>query len=247
MRRMTRVALLVIAGTALLAVAAMAVFMFSAWGRNWLGDAAAEQARRWINGDVSIGHIDGELFGSPRLHDVVIARDGKPILTAERIDVEYSPLQLRQGAAAIESVTVIRPVIHLEKGETGLTVTDLFRTSTQQPPGRPAPLSIEPITIVDGGVVIDPEIDTLEEVVVPAALESLNGTFGIERTASGVAIDLDRLSFVTVDPALAVQQLQGRITIGREDITFDGVEIKTAASNLMFDGSLQGILSRGSD
>ena len=77
----------------LLLIIAFAVSQTSFF-RNWLREQAISIANDALNGEVYIGRIDGTIFTSLILRDTYVAMDSDTLLSASRIEVRTSPLQL---------------------------------------------------------------------------------------------------------------------------------------------------------
>ena len=107
---------------------------------------------------------EGNLFGSLRLHDLDIRRNGQPIASIERVDVEYDLFRVARGELAIDRITLTSPVIHIDEGGAGIPLFNLFRRDSSATQNPPRAFEIDSLVIVDGRIVIDPSIDDIETV-----------------------------------------------------------------------------------
>jgi translocation and assembly module TamB len=79
-----------IAALVLLVIAALAI-LNSPIGQRWVVDRIAQLAP--ASGlKVTIGRIDGNLYGKARLHDVTLADPKGPFLTVPLVDLDWRPM-----------------------------------------------------------------------------------------------------------------------------------------------------------
>lgn len=116
MRRVLRVLLGVIAVVLVVAFVALVVFTGSPFGRERVRQAGLGLMREALNGEVDVGRIDGNLLDRFSLVDVSIADEqGRPFLTAERVNVRVAIAPLFSKRILITQLDLVDPVITMSK------------------------------------------------------------------------------------------------------------------------------------
>ncbi|HJQ19083.1 MAG TPA: translocation/assembly module TamB domain-containing protein [Gemmatimonadaceae bacterium] len=104
--------------TGLIAFAFVAVLVLSGtdWGRERVRRFVIGQLQGFVHGQVTIGRISGNLLTGATI-DAFAIRDstGQPFVAAERVSARYSILQLITRKIDLRSVTLVRPLIVLDR------------------------------------------------------------------------------------------------------------------------------------
>lgn len=251
-RRPFRIALYVVAALAALALLSVVVLLLALQtrgGGEWLARAAAGQVAQYVNGEVSIGRIQGNLFSSATLHDVVLSRNGAPVISIERVSAGYDLAGLLGGGdIALDDINLVRPEISLVRGPDGrLAIAELFGGGEPAPdPEAPARrLSISPIVIREGHITVGPTPAEAGGFEVPDELRHVNARLSLRQGPEGARVQVDRLSFVGADPAFTLQNLSGEIVYENGDLVFDGVTVRTVENQLTLNGAIRNLTARG--
>src|SRR5690606_19015216 len=117
---------------------------------------------------------------SATLHDVVLSRNGAPVVSVARMSAGYDLAGLLGGGdIALDAVTLDRPEIRLTREADGeLALAKLFATG-EEPADPSAPtrrVTISPIEIRNGLVVVGPEPGEAGGVEIPDELRDVNAT-----------------------------------------------------------------------
>lgn len=189
-RRTTYRTLIGLALTLAALVLAVWVVLRSVWFREWLRDYVTAAVNESINGHLTIDAISGSLFSDVTLHGVALQEAGATVLTVERIDASYDPLEMISGAISINRIHVTRPVVRLVRDARGWNVARIVdRDREVEEPESPLTLTIRSVGIEAGElhVIVDGEpIGELSQVALEAA---------VDVNAAGTAVDLDGLTF----------------------------------------------------
>lgn len=238
-----RIALIAVTAVAALLVVALLALRTS-WGERQLAGLVAGQVEATLDGQVSIGSIEGDIFRSPTVRGVRITREGQPLIVAERIDLEYDLLGILGGEMNIASITLVSPEVHLREGPDGqITLFELFKPEETDPDAPDRPFALNAITIVDGRVLIGPGIRAQEGVNVPEELRELQARLAIDRDLERTQVAVEALSFVTHEPRVVLRQLTGGVRLEGEDLILQQIDVKTGESSLVLDGSIAHLLS----
>src|SRR5260221_6040027 len=84
------VVLILLAGTA----SAVAIVSQTAWFKNRIRIYVISQASKYLNGDISIDRLGGNLFSGLELEGVAIALEGQPVVSAKDVGLRYNLYQL---------------------------------------------------------------------------------------------------------------------------------------------------------
>lgn len=159
---MKRVLGIVAAATlVLLATGALAVLLVtgSDTGREFARRTALRMLRSTINGQLSIGRIEGNLLGRFALVDVAITdSSGAPFISVARIAVTLETNALWSKRVMLSRLSLIRPVIHLTREpDQPWNVAGIFPPSTPSAdttPGFGSWIALRDVTIEDGAFVV---------------------------------------------------------------------------------------------
>ena len=106
----------------------------TAWFRDWLRGFIVRQADDYVNGDLSIGRLDGNLFFGVRLADVDIAQNGKTVVGIDDVGLDYNAFSFFTGDVLLDDIRITRPVLRLERTPDGkLNLASLLNLPTPDP------------------------------------------------------------------------------------------------------------------
>src|SRR5437763_1053864 len=121
--------------TLVVGAASMAVIITqTTWFKDWLRGFVVRQAEGYVNGRLSIGRLDGNLFFGVKLEDVGIVMEGKPILQLKDVKVDYNGFSFLSGDVVLDSIHLNKPVFHLEETDHGWNILNLIRARTPETP-----------------------------------------------------------------------------------------------------------------
>ena len=234
-------------GTLLVGLLALALIVSQTpWFRDWIRRAIIREARQYVDGEVSIGKVTGNLFFDFGLADVAVDLSGDRIVAIKAIAVDYSVFQLISGGIVVDHVTLTAPRVHLARGADGWNIGRLVkaraREADRRGPGRS--ISLPSIAIVDGTIAIDDDSGP-RSFRLPRRIEDLDvqATFAYEPVH--FTIGLNQFSFRGADPDLpdmVVQQLTGTVAVRNDNLYLDRVAVKTGESALNIGGVIEGYL-----
>ena len=89
--------------TLVVGVASMAVIVTqTTWFKEWLRGFIVRQSRDYLNGQLSIGHLGGNLFFGVDLEDVGIAMNGKTVVDVKNLGLDYNAFTFIKGDVVLE-------------------------------------------------------------------------------------------------------------------------------------------------
>jgi len=242
----TRRSLQVIAFVATLIVGAtsMAVIVTqTTWFKEWLRGFIVRQAADYVNGQLSIGKLDGNLFFGVALADVDVTVDGETVVGVDDISLDYNAFTFIRGDVVLDEIRLTRPVLHLERDAQGWNLAHLIKARTPDPdqPKNRRTLEIGQIAISDGTLFVEKGAVGTGGVDVPARIEKLDATVGVKSNEDELTVDIERVSLRAAEPNIGINGMSGVIRRTPNAIAFDNVAIRTEESTLRVNGSVRNI------
>ena len=134
------VVLILLAGTA----TAAAIVSQTAWFKNRVRVYVVAQASQYLNGEITIDRLGGNLFSGLELEGVAISLEGQPVVAVKDIGLRYNLYQLITSDMTIDELRIDEPVVHVEQDADGWTIARLIKQQENEA-DRQGPQS--PITI----------------------------------------------------------------------------------------------------
>src|SRR5678809_344183 len=76
--------------TLIIGIASMVVIVTqTTWFKEWLRGFIVKQADDYVNGRLSIGRIDGNLFFGVEAEDIDITQNGQPVISLKDVGIDY--------------------------------------------------------------------------------------------------------------------------------------------------------------
>ena len=91
LRRLSRYVAIAVLSLVILLGAGVAVTQTS-WFKNWLRQKAVSQAAQYLNGELTITRLSGNIFTGVALEGVALRHEGQTAVAMDRLTVEYSLL-----------------------------------------------------------------------------------------------------------------------------------------------------------
>jgi len=217
------------------------------WFKDWLRRFVIRESKQYVNGDLSIGSLGGNLFYGVQLGDVAIDVNGEHIVTLKRLEIKYSIAELVSSGMTVRQIRVEQPFILLRHDRTGWNVANLVKRQEQeadrQGPGKP--LSMPDLEIVDGRAVVEDKAPS-DTYTLPRRIDGLNVKAGFEYAPVHYSLTLDQLQFAGKAPDLTVTQVAGRIGTREDNLNVEKLSVRTPQSSVTIDGVIQNYLQNPS-
>src|SRR5687767_9776314 len=139
--------------TLLIGTAAMAVIVTqTTWFKEWLRGFIVRQAEDYVNGRLTIGRLDGNLFFGLELQDVDVTVDGETVVGVKDVGVDYNAFSFIAGHVVLDSIRLKQPNLRVERTANGSKLTHLMKARTGDPdePKTRRPIEIGEIGVSDG-------------------------------------------------------------------------------------------------
>ena len=230
--------------TLMVGAASMAVIVTqTTWFKEWLRGFIVKQAEDYVNGRLSIGRLDGNLFFGVDLGDVDVTMNGQTVVDVDDVALDYNAFTLIRGGIVLDEIRLTRPVLRLARDAQGWNLAHLIRARTPDPdePKNRRTLEIGEIEISDGTLYVEEGAVGTSGVDVPTRIEKLDASLAVKTDADELTIDIDRMSLRTAGPDVGINAMSGVIRRTPNMLTFDDVAIRTEESALRVDGTVRGI------
>src|SRR5579862_2507214 len=209
------------------------------WFKSWLRQLAVRQANRVLNGELSIGHLDGNLFSGVTLDRVTVTMGGERVIDLDSVVVRYDIREMIAKGVSIARLEVRHPVVTLIHGDDGWNLGHMIRPRNEpdKPGGKRRPLVFQRIDIVDGAVAVGGQVPS-GAFRMPHHFDQLDASLTLSWQPGHWTFDLDRVAFQASDPTLAMKELSGSIVIDDGYFGLQRLAVHTADSNVSVDGTI---------
>src|SRR5215212_2534601 len=103
-------------GTLMVGVLALALIVSQTpWFRDWLRRYIVRESKQYLNGELSIGGLGGNLFFGVQLSDVALDMSGQRVLAVKGLEVDYSVLELISTGIVLNDIKLNQPSVKLER------------------------------------------------------------------------------------------------------------------------------------
>ena len=241
-RRSLQVVALV--GTLAVCATAMAsIVTQTTWFKEWLSGVIVRQAEGYLNGRLSIGRLDGNLFFGVELEDVGVTMNGDTVVDIKSVGLAYNAFTVLGGHVVIDQIHLNQPVFRVTKDAGGWNIARLIKARTPDPDGPRSrlPLKIGEIGVRDGTVYIDNEAVGASVVDPPSRIEHLDASIGVASDEDELTVVITHLSLRVAKPSLGVTSLSGVIRQRKDAMILENVSLRTDDTSLRVDGTIGNI------
>jgi autotransporter translocation and assembly factor TamB len=228
--------------TLVVGTASMAVIVTqTTWFKEWLRGFIVRQAEDYVNGRLSIGRLDGNLFFGVELEDVDVTMNGKTVVDIKDVGLDYNAFTFLFGDVVLDDIRLTQPVFHVERTADGWNITQLIKARTPDPdePKNRRPLEIGEIGVSDGTVHFEPVGTT--GVDLPSRIEGLDASLGITSNEDALTVAIGHVSLRAAEPAIGVNSLSGTITRTENTVTLENISLRTEETSLRVNGTVRNI------
>src|SRR5678816_2502868 len=101
--------------TLIIGIASMVVIVTqTTWFKEWLRGFIVRQADDYVNGRLSIGRLDGNLFFGVEMEDVDVTVNGQQVVALKDVGIDYSFLTFLSDHVVLDHIRLNQPTLHLE-------------------------------------------------------------------------------------------------------------------------------------
>ena len=127
LRRVSRYVAIAVLSLVILLGAGVAVTQTS-WFKNWLRQKAVSQAAQYLNGELTITGLTGNLFTGIALEGVALHHEGQTAIAMDRLAVDYNVMTMVSDGLVLDSLKLENPTIRLRRDDAGWNFNRFVRT-----------------------------------------------------------------------------------------------------------------------
>jgi autotransporter translocation and assembly factor TamB len=230
--------------TLIVGVASMAAIVTqTTWFKDWLRGFIVRQAGEYVNGQLSIGKLGGNLFYGVELENVDITVNGETVVGVKDVSLDYNAFSFVSGAVVLDDIRLNQPMLRLEKTAEGWNLAHLFKARTPDPdePKNRRPIEITEIDVTDGTLFIEDGAVGTSGVDAPAKIERLDASLAVKSNEDELTVEIARIFLRASEPALGINAASGVIRRTANEVTLQNVALSTERSSLRVDGTVKNI------
>lgn len=226
------------------ATAAVLIVSQTLWFKNWLRGYIVAEAGNYLNGQLSIQRLGGNLFFGVELENVGVTLDGSEVVAVENLGIDYNVFDLITKGLSVDNVSLNHPVIYLRREGDAWSLARLVKKQEQEADreGPQFPITIDDIGISDASVVIDGPVGT-SGVMVPNRLDRIDAKLAFKYEPVHYSIEIAHVSFHGSSPELELRALSGGVSVKDDTLFVERLAVRTAETSLLIDGAVQHYLS----
>src|SRR4051812_43778114 len=243
-RRLLHVVIIVL--TLLVGATAAAIIVSqTAWFKNWLRGYIVAEANKYLNGQLSIQRLGGNLFFGVELENVGVSMNGSEVVAVEDLRLDYNVFHLIAKGLSVDNIRLNHPTIYLRRDGDTWSLANLVKKQAQEADrqGPQVPIAINDIGISDATLVIDDPVGT-SGVDVPNRIDRIDAKLSFKYEPVRYSIEISHVSFRTSEPELALNALSGGVSVKDDTLFVDKLALRTAETSVLIDGAVQQYLTR---
>ena len=194
LRRSLQVAALV--GTLLIGVVAVALIVSQTpWFRDWMRRYIVRESKQYLNGELSIGSISGNLLFGVNVSDIAVDVSGERVVAAKNVEVDYSIFEIISKGVVLNEIKLVEPRLKLERNGEGWNVGQLVKKREKEADreGPGSPIALESIEVTDAQLIIEDHVGT-SGYRLPERIEDLDLKGSYEYAPVHYSVVVDRVS-----------------------------------------------------
>src|SRR5262245_48503658 len=214
------------------ATAAALIISQTAWFKNWLRGYIVSEANQYLNGELTIGRLGGNLFYGVELENVGVMMDGSEVVSVQDLGIDYNVFDFISKGLSIDDIRLNKPVSYLRRDGDAWAIATLVKRQAAEADrqGPTSPIAIGDIGISDGSIVIDQPKGT-SGVRVPERLDRLDAKLSFKYEPVHYSIEISHISFRGAEPAIGVNALSGGIAVRDDTLYLERVALRTEESS----------------
>jgi autotransporter translocation and assembly factor TamB len=226
--------------TLIVGAASMAVIVTqTTWFKEWLRGFIVRQAEDYVNGRLSIGRLDGNLFFGVELEDVDVTMNGETVVGIKDVGLDYNAFTFLTGRVILDDIRLNQPVFNVERTSEGWNLTRLIKARTPDSSRARRPIEIGEIGISDGSLYVEGRPVGTSGVEVPSHISRLDASVGVTSDEDALTVDIAHVSLRAEDLDFGINALSGVIRRTDDAVTLDNVSLRTEETSFRIDGTIR--------
>ena len=197
----------------------------TSWFKNWLRQKAVSQAAQYLNGELTISRLGGNIFTGVELEGVALHHEGQTAVAMDRLIVAYSPLTMISEGLILDSMTLDNPTILLQRDNAGWNFNRFVKTRKNTGGRGAPPITMDSIAINNGHLIVKDRGRGVED------LTRLNTRLRFAYEKPGIAVSIGQMSASGVE--MNLRKLAGDLRFDRGSIVARDLTIETDRTDLV--------------
>ena len=229
-------------GTLMVGIVAVALIVSQTpWFRDWVRRYIVRESKQYLNGELSIGRIGGNLLFGVEVSDIAVDVSGRAYRRRQdgRGRLQHLPAHLeggrpqrdQAGGAGAEART---------RTDSGWNLAQLVKRQEKEADreGPRKPITLQSIEIADGRLTIADHVGA-DGYRLPQQIEDLDLKASYAYAPVHYSVVIDRVSLKSSAPQLALTELAGKLAVREDNLYVEKMSIRTAESCLTIDGVVE--------
>jgi translocation and assembly module TamB len=194
---------------------------------------AETQVDKIINGNLTIGKIDGNFFTSISIQNVMVTMEEDTLVQIDEIKAGYNLWPLLRNTLEIHSAEIIRPQIFLKQiNDSVWNVQQIVKPGPEKPEQETEPsegfnIRLPVFRLVDGFIRTE-----TTDTIIPQRIEKLNTELSLFWDENEQQAQLKQFSFSTRNPDFSLNRLEFNLSQNNEFIELQNFKIETAINQI---------------
>ena len=216
----------------------------TAWFKEWLRGFIVRQADDYVNGRLTIGRLDGNLFFGVEMEDVDVTMNGEQVVALKDVGIDYNFLTFLADHVVLDHIRLNQPTLHLEKTAKGWNLAELIKAQTPEKPQNRKPIEIGEIGVSEGTLYLESQpgapIGT-SGLNIPTVIEKIDASVGVSSDAKELKVDVRHVALRGSNPRFGINDLSGIVRRHEDSLTIENLSLRTEETSLRVGGSIRGL------
>ncbi|HEX4347976.1 MAG TPA: translocation/assembly module TamB domain-containing protein, partial [Vicinamibacterales bacterium] len=226
------------------ATAAAVIVAETSWFKDWLRGYIVREANQYLNGQLSISRLGGNLFTGVELENVGVSMDGSQVVAVQDLGLKYNVIELLTKGLSVDDISLNKPVIYLRRDGDSWSIARLMKRQTQEADrqGPTSPIAFDHIGISDASLIIDGPVVT-SGVNVPARIDDVDADLAFKYQPVRYSLDISHVSFRASQPSIGLNALSGGVAVKDDTLFVNKLALRTEETSIQIDGAVQHYLT----
>lgn len=195
-----------------------------------------EEGAGYVNGELSVGSIEGNFFSAIVLKDLLVRDNADTIIYIEKIGADYNLWPLLRRELFISSVTISKPYLFVKQLNDSIwnlqNIVILPEASQKDTTSNSSfQIDIARFMLIDGTIKIESP-----DSIIPQQIENLNTDLSFFYSKSRQRIAINNFTLITKIPDLILQQLSFNLIHENNIFELKDFYLKTALNQVEAEG-----------
>ena len=231
-------------GTLTIGVLALALIVSQTpWFRDWLRRYIVRESKQYLNGQLTIGNLDGNLLFGADLSNVAVDVSGERVVSVKGLQLDYNVFTLAYKGITLQQIKIDQPVVRVERDGNGWNLARLVKKQEQEADrqGPMRPISLPSIEISDASVSIKDL--TSSGITLPQRIDDVDVKAQFQYEPVHYSLTLDHVSFNGRSPSLSLHDLTGKLAVRDDNLYLENITLRTGESSVAVSGVIERYLA----